>query len=349
MQLVEMTHNQRRIFIDAVQLHEALTDTYAKSRSYRGGMHWKQSKGKQYLFRSLDRRGYGKSLGPRSVQTDKIYTDFHNTKKDLKERLSHLQTRLKEQARFCKAARIGRVPKLVTAILRLLEQHKLLGPNLEVIGTNALFAYEATAGVFFDTGLTATQDMDILWDVRSRLRFFNSDQTDIGGLIDILRKADRSFELINEQSFRAVNRSGYMVDLVKPEPKSVQKKEKRRMGNTEDLTAAEIRNLHWLVASPKFTHTVIGEDGYPATMTVPDPRSFALHKLWLSRQAGREPLKRKRDRAQALVVCKLVLQYLPDLRFNPKELRMFPKSVIMETTSEMESSNLPPGYDVDTE
>ncbi len=48
-----------------------------------------------------------------------------------------------------------------------------------------------------------------------------------------------------------------------------------------------------------------------------------LHKLWLSRQADREPIKRKRDKEQALAVCMLVLHYLPHLQFAPDELRMF--------------------------
>ena len=37
-------------------------------------MHWKKSKSREYLFRSRDRFGYGKSLGPRSPETEKILT-----------------------------------------------------------------------------------------------------------------------------------------------------------------------------------------------------------------------------------------------------------------------------------
>jgi hypothetical protein len=32
--------------------------------SYKGGMHWKKSNGKEYLFKTIDRNGNGKSLGP---------------------------------------------------------------------------------------------------------------------------------------------------------------------------------------------------------------------------------------------------------------------------------------------
>ena len=38
----EMTDNQRRVFIDTIQLHEAFVAVFNKNRSYRGGMHWKK-------------------------------------------------------------------------------------------------------------------------------------------------------------------------------------------------------------------------------------------------------------------------------------------------------------------
>ncbi len=340
----EMNNDQRRIGIDTAQLHEAYMHTFIKSRAYRGGMHWKKAKGKEYLFRSLDRYGYGKSLGPRSKDTESIYAEFHRKKKQVRSGLKLLKDRLKEQARFCKAARIARTPRMVTAILRLLEQHQLLGRHLQIIGTNALYAYEARAGVFLDRGLLATRDMDMLWDIRPKLRLFVMDEVNNKGLIDILKKADRSFDLLGKKSFRAVNQSGYMVDLVKPEPRSVLEQENQRMGSADDFAAAEIKNLQWLVSAPKFKQIVIGEDGYPATMVVPEPHAFAVHKLWLSKQIDRDPVKKKRDRSQALSICKLILQYLPEFQFKPEELRMFPRVIIDEATQVFSHSELPPGY-----
>ncbi|MCF8081265.1 MAG: nucleotidyltransferase domain-containing protein, partial [Desulfobacterales bacterium] len=159
----EMTDEQRRVAIDTAQLHEAYVDTFFKSRSYRGGMHWKKAKGKEYLFRSLDRYGYGKSLGPRSKETETAYKEFHEKKQEVFSRLKGLKEKLREQARFCRAARIARVPRVVSAVLRLLEQYRLLGASLQIVGTHALYAYEARAGIFFERGLLATQDMDLLW------------------------------------------------------------------------------------------------------------------------------------------------------------------------------------------
>lgn len=337
----EWSDNQRRVFIDAAQLYEAFIEAFRESRSYRGGMHWKKSKGKDYLFRSMDRLGYGKSLGPRSPETETILEDFRNGKHRTKERMASLKERLNEQARFCKAAAIQRVPRIATSVLRLLDQHKLIGRAMSVIGTNAIYAYEAASGVFVDRPILATQDMDILWDIRSRLKLVADPGRPVAGFIDILRKADRSFERHGGQRFRAVNKDGYMVDLVKPEPKPAMLVERRRIGENGDLEAAEIRNLQWLASSPKFEQVVIGDDGYAAKMISPDPRAFALHKIWLSEQPDREPVKRKRDRNQGLTVAYLVVRYLPGLPLSAAELRMFPRDVFDAANEALSELALP--------
>jgi len=324
----EMNDNQRRVFIDTVQLYDSFGAELQKNRSYKGGMHWKKAKGREYLFRSHDRYGYGKSLGPRSPETEKILADFQLAKKQAKKRLSSLQDRLKEQARFCKAALIQRVPRIVAGILRVLDQHNIFGRNVIVIGTNAMYAYEAAAGVFFDSPMMSTKDVDILWDTRRKLTLVTDSDNKPNGLLGIIRKADRSFEAVRSGDFRAVNQDGYMVDLIKPLPKKIIQKEPTRIGGHGDLKAVEIRNLQWLISSPKFAQIVIGDDGRPAPMIVPDPRAFALHKFWLSSQDDREPVKKQRDRGQAIAVGKIVVAHLPQYRFDASELRMFPLEVV---------------------
>jgi len=343
----EMTDNQRRVLIDTIQLYDAFMDTYQKSRSYAGGMHWKKSKGREYLFKTRDRYGYGKSLGLRSLETEKTLKEFQQAKRDLKNRIALLKERLKEQARFCKAAMIQRVPRVVAKILRLLDQKNLLGKNVIVVGTNALYAYEASAGIFFDSPIMATRDMDILWDIRPKLTLAADNKTESTGLLGILKKSDRSFELSGSQPFVAVNRDGYMVDLIKAEPRKIVTKEQRRMGGPEDLEAVEIRNLQWLLSSPKFSQVVIGDDGHPAAMVVPDPRAFALHKFWLSNQPDREPVKKQRDREQGLAVVRLVIQYLPRYAFRKAELKMFPKEVIEEAQIQISEAEGLPDFEIE--
>lgn len=345
MNFQEWTENQRRVFIDTEQLYEAMAAALMKSRSYRGGMHWKKSAGREYLFRSMDREGNGKSLGPRSPETERILQEFRRHKAEVKERLTGLRRRMAEQARFCKAARIGRVPRVAAAVLRMLEQRSLLGSNVLIVGTHCLFAYEARAGLFMDRPLMATTDIDLLWDTRSRLKLVGDNKVRADGLIGILRKADRTFEPVRKRTFRAVNRDGFMVDLIKAAPRSIIGSGNARWGSENDLEAAEVHNLQWLVSAPKFSQMVIGEDGFPAVLAGPDPRAFVLHKFWLAGRTDREPLKKRRDREQAKAVAEIVARYLPDHPFRKSDLRMFPRDVIDSASRQMTDAELPAGFD----
>ena len=83
----------------------------------------------------------------------------------------------------------------------------------------------------------------------------------------------------------------------------------------------------WLLDAPHFEQVIIGQDGWPLRIVVPEPRTFALHKLWVAARDDRSPLKRPRDRAHAKVVAELVKTYLrqplraKDMPWLPKELR----------------------------
>jgi hypothetical protein len=68
-----------------------------------------------------------------------------------------------------------------------------------------------------------------------------------------------------------------------------------------------------------------------------------LHKLWLSEQPDREPVKKQRDRDQGLSVAQLIIQYLPQYQFNSSELRMFPKDVVQKATEKISDIDLPIG------
>jgi hypothetical protein len=186
----------------------------------------------------------------------------------------------------------------------------------------------------------------VLWDVRSKLTLV-ADDIDKLGLLDILRKADRSFELSGPRSYRSINRDGDMIDLIKSEPKSILIREQIRMGGPGDLKAAKIKNLHWLISSPKIYQVVIGEDGFPAAISAPDPRAFALHKLWLSKQVRRAAIKKQRDHDQAIAVVNLIVKYLPQYRFEANELRMFPKGILKEAEKNIAESEFPPGFDLE--
>jgi len=343
----EINENQSKILIDTIQLYNAYLAAYDKSLSYKGGMHWKKSKGKEYLFKTVDRNGNGKSLGPRSNETEKIISQFQKGKQTAKANLKSLKVRLTEQSRFCKAARINHVPKIVTRILRILHQKKLLGKGLMVVGTNAMYAYEMAAGVYFDYSIMATQDIDILWDYRPKLTFLSNNKSNDEGLLGLLRKADKSFEPFSTGRFRAINKDGYMVDLIQAEPESIVMIPPKRMGNENDICAVPVKNCQWLLSSPKMTQVIIGKDGFPSIMAVPGPRSFALHKIWLANQVDREAIKKKRDLAQGLAVIQLIMNYLPQYSFEMSELKMFPKDILKEIKLRVNTDDIPPEFSIE--
>jgi hypothetical protein len=324
----ELTAAQSREFIDSTQAFEAWMATEVRSSQFAGGMHWKKIGETEYLYRTSGGRGRARSLGPRSTKTDAIYREFQEGKTALATRGKSQLIAVNERARYCKAARINRVPRIVTAVLRELEVAGLLGHGLSVVGTNALYAYEAAAACQFDTSLLATSDMDLLWDARSRLELVQIEPGRALGLMDLLRRADVSFEPLRKDSFRAANKDGYLIDLIKPAPHPPWHAEQTRIGGQDDLVAAELAELAWLQSSPRVTQIVIGDDGIPATMVVPDPRAFAVHKTWLCQQPHREPVKRDRDRLQAEAVASLVTGRLPNMPFEDEYLKAFPASVV---------------------
>ncbi len=93
------------------------------------------------------------------------------------------------------------------------------------------------------------------------------------------------------------------------------------------IVASEIDNLKWMLASPKLSATAIGADGYPVPMVAPDPRAFAVYKLFLSTQDDREPIKKDRDRRQAFAVTELIEKRLHHLSFDDESMRIFPAKI----------------------
>ena len=314
----ELTEGQRQIYRGAVEIYRAYLEAVSQNRRLQGGMHWKKIRGREYLYRYRDRYGHGGSLGPRSPQTEQVLGDFSRQRKALAARLQGLRLRLAEQARFCRAALIHQVPQAVVKILRRLEQHDL-GRNLLVIGTTAIYAYGFAAGVFLEKELLA--------DARGSLTLAGNSQMSWDDVLRLLRQGDRSMAPVPGAGCRAVNRDGLLVRLFKTDARRPGRQKAVTVPGARQPLPPEAGNLQYLLAGPKFFQIVIGADGGPATLVVPDPRTFALHRLWLSQQEDREAAHRARDLSQALAVAELVLRYLPQYDFSPSELDMFPRDL----------------------
>ncbi len=305
--------NAIRQYINAKQAFTALRDAEREAKQFRGGMFWREVKGHHYLIRTTTRSAQT-SLGPKNVQTEAIFDKFTQGKKVVGERRAGLIKALAMNQRLNKALFVGRVDDKIIDILNGLREVGL-EDNFTVIGTNALYAYEATAGVRIDQGHLATNDLDLLWDNRRKLTIAVP-ETFAGGMIGFLQRIDRTFKLRPDQNYTAVNADGYEVDLLRRMGHGHETEATRISQIDGDFWAVKARNADWLLSAPKFKEVVVGTNGGMAEMTTVDPRAFALFKFWMSEQKDRDPQKKRRDANQAMVVVRLVKEHLPQLSFD---------------------------------
>ena len=307
-----LTNQQRLNQVNTAQLYENYRSAQSHAASYTYGMRWKKVRGVEYLFRDRDRNGNGKSFGPRTEQTEKLLAVFSTGRQAAQERLDLITEKIEEQARLNKALRLNRVPRVVARVLRELEQAGL-NDSFTVIGTQALYAYEAEGGTHFLLELLASGDVDLLYDGRQKMTVV-SEKLDGNGLLGLLKRADKTFECVRENGYRAANAGQFMVDLVTG-PRGMHTGKNVTFAES-DLVAVEVPGLQWLLNSPKLDAIAIDEDGWPVPMHVPDPRAFALHKAWLSGLPNRETIKKPRDVEQARIVAQLVKAHMPHLSFE---------------------------------
>lgn len=289
-------------------------------------MHWKTVAEKEYFYRSLDRKGKAKSLGVRSAKTEDIERHFNDQKTQSKARLESLSEALTTHSKINAAHRLGSAPSIVAALCQRLSIAGLLGPSLVIIGTNSLFAYEAMAGVRFDREMLATTDIDLLSGHKARIRL---------ALMDFMPD-DQAME---GQTFRAINDKGFMVDLIRQMPKPPWKDEPDRIsaaGNSDtDLVATDIWNMKWLLNAPQVQQNAIALNGTMFPICAPDPRAYAMFKLWLSQSDERNPVKKSRDFLQAKALAAMIQEKLPHLAANWNQINSFPAAIAQRLVAQL--------------
>jgi len=346
--LKDLTGEQRRQFIDTQQVYEAWLNAEAERlRRFSGSMRWAERNGADYLLRKI--RQAETSLGRRSQETEKAFAAFSEGREQNKDLLAGLSERLDRLAKVNVAMGLGRVPAIAARILRRCAETSLLGKQLLVVGTNSLFAYEALAGVQISSGLVATGDIDLLFDSRRRISFVTEEKITQSGLIGILRKVDKSFRPLQPRAFRATNRDGYLVDLIRPRARNVlgEGSPTSITSIADDLEGAPIDGLQWLINAPKTHAIAIAERGYPVKIPTIDPRVFALHKAWLARRPDRSAVKASRDREQSEVAALIAKQYL-NLPLDKEYLAAFPAALREAAAHSMLAADSPPGLSEDS-
>ena len=299
MEFQDIGDDARRQYIDARATFEALEAAEAQAAGVRGGMYWKAVNGVDYLIRTSARNAQ-KSLGPRSAETEAIHAGFARRKEETQARVKDLSEVLKRHQRMNRALFVERVPTIVIDILDMLYRAGL-AEHFTVVGTHALYAYEAAAGVRVQSAAVATRNVDLLWDTRKRFRLATQLKRLDSSMLALLRKVDKSFSLIGEQRYTAVNGKGFEVDILRCEAQEA------------DPPAEQ-----W-VSAPRFSAVTVGTTGHMARMNTVHPLAFARFKRWLAQRPDRDPLKASRDTLQAETVEQLVRDYLPQLADMPRD------------------------------
>lgn len=321
-QLLELSEGQRRQLLDSEAVFDALWSAEADAWRHRGSMFWREQAGRTYLIK-LSPDSKQKSLGPQSDVTRTTFEQFMKRKGEVEARVKDLRAQVDVMRRLNRALRVGRTPDLLVDVLNVLAKARV-GQHFLVVGTNALYAYETAAGVRFPTDVMETRDADFLFDTRQRAEFLEVMERSGLSFMDLLRKADRTFQRHDVDNSTAVNSKGYEVDLIRryPPPElQAQEHPLRMTAHEEDLWAVRGSTGERLLSVPKFSQVVVGTSGAMARMTTVHPMAFARIKRQLSQDPARDPRKAGKDAMQADQVEELVRQYLPHLASEPEQGR----------------------------
>ena len=311
--MLEISATIARQYIDAVSTFEALEEAQEEAAQVRGGMYWHagppSSPESKYLVRTTP-AGAETSLGSYTPENAAIYERFTQRKRESVERVSGLKAALEQHQRLNRALRVGRVDPLVVALLGRLASTQL-SPHFRVVGTHALYAYEAAAGVRLDSDTLATRDIDLLWDTRKRILFSTQLAKVDSSMLGVLKKVDSTFRIRQSQKYTAVNKDGFEVDIIRRERAGDDPHPIKLSDEDEDFWVVQARRANVLLDSPGFSAVIVATNGTMARMNTVHPATFVAFKRWMANQTEREALKRRRDVLQAEAVQTLLDTYLP--------------------------------------
>lgn len=253
--------------------------------------------GRVYLYEIADRGGNGHSLGPWSAEHAARFADYRARKADAKQRREAGRIATAEAARLCRALRTPMLAAPAAEILREADRRGLLDERLRVVGTNALCAYAIEAAGFIRGAPDETEDFDLAWA--------GATAPDEPVLLPLLKAVDPTFTVNMERTFQARNARAYAVEIVVAPSRA---KGVARLDQPRPMLLPE---QEWLLLGRPVDRVVVARDGSAARIVAPDPRWFALHKLWLASQAGRHPLKRAKDTKQGAALLSAVREAMP--------------------------------------
>lgn len=296
--VLAFTDEQARVLVNLEQQYDVWSDARRQYANLPYGMTWKNVSGRQYLYEVIDRTGNAKSLGSRTAETERQFTQYKAKKDELQERLKRSEMALVETCALYRSLRLPLIAAEAAKILREADRRGLLGSHLLVVGTNAMAAYPAEAGGFIVDAPGETQDFDLAWSAKD-------DGADGTPVWTMLKTVDGTYTINSEKTFQARNASAYEVELlVAPSRVGTLRRRDRPL-------PVALEEQEWLLLGKPVSHVVVGRDGSPARLVSPDPRWFALQKLWMSKQDKRNPLKRDKDEKQGMALLDAVQHTMP--------------------------------------
>jgi hypothetical protein len=305
MDYIALSDNAARQVIDSSTIFDEFTRVELQTRPYAGGMYWKRQGEHEYLVKTAPNNRQ-KRLGTRTPESEQIYQEFTTRKRELEARLASLREQLRDAERLNKALKAGRVPTTVVSVLQTIEAAGL-GRHFTVVGTHALYAYEAAAGVRIVQGALATQDVDLLWDARKRVQFMTDMDKLDSSMLRVLQRADATFVRKEGQNETAINVKGFEVDFLRHQPVDGDPHPFRFSVDEDDLWPVQAVRASILTSAPRFEHIVISATGRMTLMRTVAPATFIEFKRWMAAKAiHREGLKRRRDLRQADIVQSLL-------------------------------------------
>ncbi len=288
---------QARALINMRQRYDAWIDGERALAALPYDLRRKTIGGYEYLYEIHDRRGNGTSQGAWDAAKQRRVDDYRAAKAEAKARRDGAREALGESTRIARALRLPLLSAAAGPILREADRRELLGSHLLVIGTNAMAAYAIEAAGSFVNAPDETEDFDLAWAAEQRA----------GDAVvwDMLKAVDPSFVINSERDFQARNARAYEVELlVAPSRAST-------LATTDRPRPVPLPEQEWLLPGRRVDQVVPCRDGAPARIVAPDPRWFALHKLWLGAQDKRDPLKRRKDGAQGAALLAAIAEAMP--------------------------------------
>lgn len=268
----------------------------------------------EYLYEIFDRSGNGKSLGAWDDEKQTQLEDYKAAKSALRERRDGARDALGESSRIARALRLPLLSADAGPILREADRRSLLGSHLLVVGTNAMAAYALEAAGTFRDVPDETEDFDLAW---------TADEPEDGTqLWDMLKAVDPTFTINTEREFQARNAKAYEVELLVA-PSRVE-----TLAGKDRPRPVPLPEQEWLLPGRRVDQVVPCRDGSPARIVAPDPRWFALHKLWLGAQAKRNPLKRRKDTVQGAALLDAVAEAMPHYSLGHELVESLPDELV---------------------